>query len=946
MTVPTFSGEYTTVRQATFGSKIVHHSFMKLPTTTTTNPKILRKIIDGADECLRGLSAINIKERDPWLIFILLNKLDAETRHNWFEHVGSRTSITIEEFLKFLGARFIHLESNELHTTGVTVRNTSVRSHVTAATSGSSCAFCNGQHNIAKCTDFMAASISDRRKQVRSKSICFNCLKAGHRVKDCKSNFSCRTCHAKYHTLLHESTDKESKSDLCKNTYHTNGNDISLQSTPDDALASHYGLQGMHSMQVVLPTAKVLVRDASEHIHKLRALIDTGSQVSFISETCVQRIGVSRSEARLNIKGISSSEAGTTKGCVNLAISSQLDNSNVSVCAYILQRITADIPKHSISNIPWKKISSLKLADSNFNQSAPIDFLLGADIAWNIITDGKIQIEKPNLFAINSIFGWILSGQVDIVTREDAISSYTATINVDKLLTRFWELDECKPVSKQSDHDDPAEIHFRETHTRSTDGKYVVELPFKGKDLTFTNTLQGAVQRLNSMERRFHHNKQLKQEYAKFMNEYMTLGHMQQIPLEDIDKSPHYYLPHHAILKPESSTTKLRVVFDGSHQDAVGKSLNGQLLVGPPIQRDLFGVSLRFRQFKYVFVADITKMFRQIWVSPFHQDYQRIVWRESPDEPIKHYWLSTVTYGTASAPFLSVRVLQQLAMDNINNFPHAANIICNNIYVDDVMACGDSIDAVINLKTELVNLLESGGFHLRKWSSNSTAVLQTVPAEDCEAFSKHKNGGSDYIKILGLYWNPKPDKYSFHVGTPTLRHSREIHAIHLEHKELQKARYALFRAIQQESFEDTFRRLKTNSHKRDKLMQLSPFIDPEGVLRVGGRIERATLSYNIKHPIILPKHHVSRLIVEDLPKMYLHVGVNELFVIVRQRYWIIGARNIIRSVVYQCKQCFILRKQTSAQRMADLPAVRLEPARAFLNSGCDFAGPINIKMTN
>ncbi|XP_036327148.1 uncharacterized protein LOC118739745 [Rhagoletis pomonella] len=170
-------------------------------------------------------------------------------------------------------------------------------------------------------------------------------------------------------------------------------------------------------------------------------------------------------------------------------------------------------------------------------------------------------------------------------------------------------------------------------------------------------------------------------------------------------------------------------------------------------------------------------MFRQIWVSPIHQDYQRIVWRESPDEPIKHYWLSTVTYGTASAPFLSVRVLQQLAMANINKFPHAANIICNNIYVDDVMAGGNSIDAVINLKTELVNLLESGGFHLRKWSSNSTAVLQTVPAEDCEAFSKHKNGGSDYIKILGLYWNPKPDKYSFHVGTPTVINATKRHIL-------------------------------------------------------------------------------------------------------------------------------------------------------------------------
>ena len=84
---------------------------------------------------------------------------------------------------------------------------------------------------------------------------------------------------------------------------------------------------------------------------------------------------------------------------------------------------------------------------------------------------------------------------------------------------------------------------------------------------------------------------------------------MELVPQESVDDTPRYYLPHHAVLKPYSSTTKLRVVFDGSCKDSDGQSLNGALMIGPPIQRDLFGRALRFRQHAFVFTTDITKMF-------------------------------------------------------------------------------------------------------------------------------------------------------------------------------------------------------------------------------------------------------------------------------------------------------------------------------------------------
>jgi len=121
------------------------------------------------------------------------------------------------------------------------------------------------------------------------------------------------------------------------------------------------------------------------------------------------------------------------------------------------------------------------------------------------------------------------------------------------------------------------------------------------------------------------------------MRDYLQLGHMRELSPEDIDKRPSFYLPNH----PEI-TQNLRVAFDGSVKDTNGRSLNEALHIGPSILRNLFSICMRIRMFKFVFSADIVKMYRQIWVAANHCGNQRIVWREDETTPIKHYELSTV----------------------------------------------------------------------------------------------------------------------------------------------------------------------------------------------------------------------------------------------------------------------------------------------------------------
>jgi GrpB-like predicted nucleotidyltransferase (UPF0157 family) len=97
------------------------------------------------------------------------------------------------------------------------------------------------------------------------------------------------------------------------------------------------------------------------------------------------------------------------------------------------------------------------------------------------------------------------------------------------------------------------------------------------------------------------------------VNEYETLVHMKEVyPGSNPGDHEVFYLPHHAVFKASSTTTKTRVVFDGSARSSNGLLLNDTLMVCPSIQQDLYSIVLRFRMHPVAFTADICKMYRQI----------------------------------------------------------------------------------------------------------------------------------------------------------------------------------------------------------------------------------------------------------------------------------------------------------------------------------------------
>ena len=156
-------------------------------------------------------------------------------------------------------------------------------------------------------------------------------------------------------------------------------------------------------------------------------------------------------------------------------------------------------------------------------------------------------------------------------------------------------------------------------------------------------------------------------------------------------------LPPHGMLKDQSLTTKLRVVFDGSCPTSTGISLNDVQLVGPKLQNDLFSILIRFRQHTYTVSADVKSMYRQIEIKPSQRTLQQIIWRFHKGDPLSTYQLNTVTYGTASASFLAIRCLVELATENASKYPDASQIILNDFYVDDIISGHNDVSELSKL---------------------------------------------------------------------------------------------------------------------------------------------------------------------------------------------------------------------------------------------------------
>ncbi|XP_031638124.1 uncharacterized protein LOC116350465 [Contarinia nasturtii] len=788
-----------------------------------------KSLIGNTDATVKSLESIGIDKSivSKFIAFLVCSKLPLETISFIEQNIASHDSILeYEELKKILFIRIRSLDivnqtkrdtvSNNNSNYGNNVSSTKQSAytkpnvntkkvntyHFSSKPSQSNpnqpngnvfaCKLCSDNHPIRICSKFLSFPSNERESTVERLRLCRNCLSPTHLVAACKSPKNCRECGSRHHTLIHpyhrQAISASTNNSHTNNENHTNNNSVnsthSIAQNSGNPIyrSNHNQTINLHSFrQVLLATTIVKVRASTGDYVPLRALFDQGGDGTSISESAIQLLKLPTHNHHVEIRPFGGGAPLYANKIVELNLKSMYNDSfQVTAPAVVMSSLTDCLPANFVKVDNWPHIEGLELADPSFFKSSKIDLVLGADIYYCALMEGLKKGPIGTPMAQQTELGWILSGPVTIEKSiPNIVVQNHVTIDLNESIQRFFEMESLPQSNLKSKDDQYCQEFFDRTTIRTDDGRLQMRLPFKLPRNLPTTTLgkskEIALQQFLRLERRFKFNANFKSEYSKGMEDYIEQNHMQlatNTEKDCIHFSPEgemyyesYYIPHHAVIKEDRVTTKLRNVFNASQKSSNGNSLNDVLYPGPVMLADLVAILLNWRCHRIAFCADIQQMYRQIRIHPDDITYQRLFWRKNFDEEIQEYCMNRLTFVTNFAPSFAIMGLHYLAKNEEAKFPQGSEIIRNDTYMDDTISGSSTTESALRDQHETIEILNSAGMNLRKWASNAPELLQSVPEEHRVDFGKNVSlTKHESIKTLGTFWNTSTDTFHFQLS--------------------------------------------------------------------------------------------------------------------------------------------------------------------------------------
>ncbi|XP_063979920.1 uncharacterized protein LOC135163945 [Diachasmimorpha longicaudata] len=678
----------------------------------------LTKLVDDTRQHIELLKTMDVEINDETIVAIVENVLHSTTSDAWEETLKRGIFPKSKDLLDFLSQRASRLtvrDSNkqkkdhksEVHAPKNNIKRSYAKAFVT--TTDRKCSVCSqDQHPLYKCKKFREMSVNGRIQMVNKHAFCPNCLRAGHDKDGCPSKHMCWVCDERHNTLIHP---------------------------------------GSENITVIN------VMNSKKGLIRARILLDTCSTTNFMTEKLANQLKLEKKAYSIPVSGINGLTT-YTKHQITATIKSTTSKYQRTLTFLTIPTIASLVPSQSLTRDEIKLPKNLKLADPTFYLPGPIEMLLGSGPTLALLCVGQYVV-PPDLYLQKTQLGWIVGGSS--TPSSSQLKQQNFCLSADFNLEKFWALEEIPTQKFLSPEEQLAEKHYIDNYSRDSEGRYIVSLPFKQNHQRLSASREIALKRLKSLERKFNRQPDMKEQYTAVLAEYLSLNHMTQVEYDD---GTGFYLPHHAVIKEASLTTKIRVVFDGSARTTDGISLNSALMVGPTIQDDIFSLLTRFRFHKYVLTGDIEKMYRQFLIKPEDRKYQKILWYDN-DNQIITYQLNTVTFGLSAAPFLAIRSLHQLAQDHAQKYPVAARILRQDMYVDDLLTGFPTQEEAREAQCQISQCLQQAGLNIRQWASNDMSLLQHLPAADIH---KHLHFDNDQtLKALGVFWHSQADAIHYSV---------------------------------------------------------------------------------------------------------------------------------------------------------------------------------------
>ncbi|XP_053960590.1 uncharacterized protein LOC128864857 [Anastrepha ludens] len=695
----------------------------------------------------------------PLLLQEFVEKLSQESKLNWAIYSTGMNNPCLEDFSTWLStlaeaacrvtnpaslSEKLNKREAHLHTH----KSDAVLKQYEEAKSMPRCAVCNNPHKVPQCDRFKALTMNERWDFVKRKNLCRQCL--GTHSRRCWSNKSCGvdSCTIRHHRLLHSDVNKNSEVSTMLNNHRS----ISSNNT---------------TYFRILP----IVLYGRNKTISTYAFMDDGSTLTLIDQTLADELGEAGVPDPLCIHwtgDINRYEADSQR--LDLRISGNIQGAKI----YPLRGV------YTVSSLNMS--SSTLIADQLKTKYAHLKGIPLPNFI-DIVPKLIIGVNNPNLIMAQKIreggwqdpvgaktrLGWTIFGGGNNQSKGNGLNLHKCDCesdnNLHELVKSFMlnenigiSVPKVNPVSMEDQR--AIEILGNcELH----EGQYTASLLWSNDNVRLPDSLPTALSRFKCLERKLSSNPELQRNMQEQIDNLVKKNYATKLPNEAINDRGDkiWYLPVFIVRNPHKPN-KIRLVWDAAAKSR-DVSLNNFLLKGPDMLTPLVNILFNFRMGRIAICGDIEEMFHRIKLRHPDADAQRFLWRTNMNDPINVYRLNVLSFGASCSQCIAHYVR------NLNASVHAAQnsqVACaikNHHYVDDFIDSARTVDEAIKLAKNVRDVHSKCGFNMRNWSSNSPDVLAALNG-DGEPQLKSFDCSKDVInfeKILGMYWEPKSDTFSY-----------------------------------------------------------------------------------------------------------------------------------------------------------------------------------------